>query len=398
MKDDGTIVTDSQLSILLIDEDAQTRNFLGALLSKQNYLVQTLSSGKEGFITALRDRPDVIIFDAGLSDMPATELVKKLRSDKRSATTLCIALATPTSNNQVAEILSAGCNEFFLKTPEAVEKLLKMLANPSQESKSRISVIGQKKQRMGGMLAVFLSAKGGVGTSSMCINIAHGIAKNSPELDVAVMDLVFPIGSIASIVGYEGNFNIQVASRSITELNRDNLRHRLTQLENWHFRLLAGSPDPETANSLDIFQLPDISEVFRQAFDFTLIDLGRSLSVTNLSIIQQADVVVIVTNTDLSTVKLTQTLWQFLKLKGIEQQRIYTLLNRSVGLDGLSKSDAERILGLNIRAATPYFGGNFALANNQHLPIMAKLPNDTAAMMIDQISREIIETAHRTRA
>ena len=67
-------MSDSQLSILLIDEDARTRNYLGALLSKQNYLVQTLSSGKEGFITALRDRPDVIILDAGLSDMPAAEL------------------------------------------------------------------------------------------------------------------------------------------------------------------------------------------------------------------------------------------------------------------------------------------------------------------------------------
>ena len=389
-------MSDSQLSILLIDEDARTRNYLGALLTKQNYLVQALSSGKEGFITALRDRPDVIILDAGLSDMPAAELVRKLRSDKRSASMLCIALAAPSSNVQIAEILSAGCNEFFLKTPEAVEKLLKMLGSPPQENKAIIAAVGQKKHRSGGMLAVFLSAKGGMGTSSMCANIAQNIAKNSTQLDVAVLDFVFPIGSIASIVGYDGDFNLQTASRSIAELNKDTLRRRLPQLEDWRFRLLAGSPDPETANKLELFHLPEISEIFQQAFDLTLIDLGRSLSETNLSIIQQADVVVLVTGTELATVKMTQTVWQFLKLKGIEQQRVYTLLNRPVGLEGLSKSDAERILGLEIRAATPYFGGNFALANNQHLQIMTKNPHDTAAMMIDQISREILETARRT--
>jgi Flp pilus assembly CpaE family ATPase len=385
------------LSILLIDEDAPTRNYFGALLSKRNYLVQAVSSGREGFIAALRDRPDVIILDAGLSDMPAAELVKKLRSDKRSATTLCIALAAPSSSAKITELLSAGCNEFFLKTPDAVEKLLNMLSNPSPEDKPKMAVVGQKKMRSGGFLGVFLSAKGGVGTTSLCANIAQNIAKNTPELDVAVMDLVFPIGSIASIVGYEGDFNIQTASRSIADLSKDSLYRKLPLLENWRFRLLAGSPDPETANSLDIFQFPEISESVRKAFDLTLIDLGRSLSATNLSIIQQADVVVVITGADLSTLKLTQAVWQFLKQKGIEQQRVYMLLNRSMGLEGLSKSDAERILGMDIRAATPYFGGSFALANNQHLPIMMKLPNDTAAMMIDQISREIMETARHAR-
>ena len=389
----------AQLSILLIDGDARTRNFFGALLSRQNHLVQAVSSGKEGFITALRDRPDVIILDAGLSDMPAADLVRKLRSDKRSASILCIALAAPADSAQMAEILSAGCNEFFLKTPDAVEKLLNMLADPSQQNKPTIkATVGQKKLRSGGLLGVFLSAKGGVGTSTMCANIAQNLATNFPELDVAVMDLVFPIGSINSIVGADGEFNIQTAVRSITDLDKDSLRRKLPQLENWRFRLLAGSPDPEVAASLDIFQVPEVSEALRRVFDLTLIDLGRSLSVANLSIVQQADVVVIVTATDLSTVNLTKTVWQFLKLNGVEQQRVYMLLNRAVGLEGLSKSDAERILGMDIRAATPYLGGTFALANNQHLPIMAKLPNDTAAMMIDQISREILETARRSRA
>jgi pilus assembly protein CpaE len=387
-----------RLSILFIDEDERTRNFFGALLSKHNYLVQIVSSAKEGFITALRDRPDVIILDAGLSDMPAAELVRKLRGDKRSASTLCIALAGPSSSAQISEILAAGCNEFFLKTPDSVEKLLGILDRPTQENAPTVSAVEYKKQRSGGLLGVFLSAKGGAGTSSMCANLAHNIAHNSPELDVAVLDLVLPIGSIASLVGSAGEFNIQTAIRSIADLNKDTLRRNLPALENWRFHSLAGSPDPETANSLDTSQFPQVAEAFRQAFDLTFIDLGRSLSAVNLSIIQQADVVVIVTGSDLFTVKLTQTVWQYLKAKGIEQQSVYMLLNRSIGLEGISKSDAERMLGIKIRAATPYLGGSYTLAINQNLPIMTKLPYDTAAMTLEQVSREILETARHTRA
>jgi len=128
-----------------------------------------------------------------------------------------------------------------------------------------------------------------------------------------------------------------------------------------------------------------------------LIDLGCSLSNVNLSIIQEADVVVIVTNTDLSTINLTRTILQYLQHKGVKPQRIYMLINRSMGLEGLSKSDAERILGIEIRATTPHLGGTFALANNQHLPILVKLPHDTATMLIKQISQEILETARRNR-
>ena len=62
------------------------------------------------------------------------------------------------------------------------------------------------------------------------------------------------------------------------------------------------------------------------------------------------------------------------------------------------KSDAERIIGMQIQATVPYMGGNLTLANNQHLPVLQKMPNDTAAMMLDQISRQILEIARKVHS
>jgi pilus assembly protein CpaE len=389
-----------QLSILVIDEDPRSRNYLSALLARQNYTVHAVSSSKEGYITALRDRPDVIIFDPGISEMPAIELIKKLRADKRTSTMLCIALAESSDTTRMGDLLAAGCNEYLFKTQESIEKMLKILATPPGQVQETSPLPGaKKKHKQGGLLGVFLSAKGGTGTSSMCANISQCVATIFPELDVAVMDLVLPIGSLGSIVGYQGEFNIlAAASHSLEDLNGDYLRRVLTPLENWRFRLLAGSPDPGSANSLDASCMPVLISAFRQAFDLTFVDLGRSLSRISLPIILDADVVVIVTGTDLATVTLTKTVWEYLKDQGLDLKQVYMLINRSVGLEGLSKSDAERILDMDIRATTPYLGGTFSLANNQHLPILVKLPNDTAAMMIDQMSREIMETARRNRA
>jgi Flp pilus assembly CpaE family ATPase len=389
-----------QLTILVIDEDPRSRNYLGALLGRQNYAVNAVSSGKEGYIMALRDRPDVILFDPAISDIPAIEIIKKLRADKRTTAILCIALAASSDTSQMGDLMAAGCNEYLFKTQESIDKLLKILAAPPGQAQETSPLAGARtRHKQGGLLGVFLSAKGGTGTSSMCANISQCIAAIFPELDVAAMDLVLPIGSLASIVGYQGEFNIlAAASHSLEDLNGDYLRRTLIPLENWHFRLLAGSPDPGSANSLDVACMPVLINAFRQAFDVTFVDLGRSLSRISLPIILDADVVVIVTGTDLATVTLTKTVWEYLKAQGLDSKQVYMLINRSVGLEGLSKSDAERILDMDIQATTPYLGGTFSLANNQHLPILVKLPTDTAAMMIDQMSREIMETARRNRA
>ena len=60
---------------------------------------------------------------------------------------------------------------------------------------------------------VFLSAKGGTGTSSLCANIAMCLGSEKIDTRVAVMDLVLPIGSIADIVGYADQMNLVISGK-----------------------------------------------------------------------------------------------------------------------------------------------------------------------------------------
>lgn len=385
-----------QLSILVVDKDLRSRNFLSALLLREGYAVQVASVGKEGYISALRDHPDIVIFDAAMNDIPPVEFVRKLRADRRTSKAVCIALAAVSDPAQMAELKAAGCGEYLVKSQETGQKLISFIsgAQPSVQETQPAGV--KKKLQQPGLLVVFLSAKGGTGTSSLCANIAHNVAKAQPTLDVAVMDMVMPIGSISSIVGFDGDFNlVTAAAHSLDDLNGQYLRQSISPLSSWDFRLLAGAPDPEAANSVDASRVPVLIRAFRQTFDATFVDLGRSLSRISIPIILEADVVVIVTGADFSTLSVTQVLWDYLQSKGIDSQRVYMLMNRAVSLEGLGKGDAERIMGIPIQETVPYMGANFSLANNQHLPVLQKMPNDTGAMKLDQIARQILETARK---
>lgn len=386
-------------TILVIDPDPRSCRFLGNLFTQKGYAVQTTTSAKEGYISALRDRPDVIIFDPALSDMTALELTRRLRGDKRASGALLVALAAASNSEQLGELLAAGCNEYLVKSQESIDRIFALLTETDALMNETRPIGGLKRKNLGGALVVFLSAKGGAGTSSMCANVAQVLGETHPEREMAVIDLVLPIGSIGQIVGYQGEFNLLEAARKPPEeLNPDFLRRVMTPLETWRFRLLAGIPDPEASNALEASRIPAIIQTYRRAFDVVFVDLGRSLSRISLPIILQADLIVMVTASDMATATLTQTVWQYLQEKGVAPRSVYVLLNRAVGLEGVSKSDAEKIIGLPIQATIPYMGANFSLANNQHLPILRKLPNDTAAMMIAQVSRQILETAYQNRA
>ncbi|HXQ37667.1 MAG TPA: hypothetical protein VN843_26905, partial [Anaerolineales bacterium] len=216
---------------------------------------------------------------------------------------------------------------------------------------------------------------------------------------VVVADLILPIGSIGQIVGYQGNLNlVTVADLPSGQTNDEYFRKNLPEPELWQFQLLAGSPDPQHGNILKGERIEQIVDVLRLAYDFIILDLGRSLSRISLPLIQKADLITLIVSTDQSTIQLTKTVWDYLQAQGIDNQRIYAILNRAVGLEGLTKAEAEEITGLTIKTTLPYMGSNFALANNLNQPITTKYPTDTASIIFKETAADMVRLARRLRA
>lgn len=374
--------------ILIIDADAASRNFVSAALQREGYQTLQTASGKEGLIFAWRDRPELIIMDPAISDLKGEDMAIRLRQDPRTARLPLVALGNNLQAAQVRLLLDAGFNEHLVKSAQVIPTLM--------DTVNRL--LGAAAEKVGGLLIVFLSAKGGTGTSSLCANIATNIVQYKPEARVAVVDLVLPIGSIADIVGYQGDQNlVTVSEMPTTILTPEYFRDNLKEMTNWHFHLLAGSPDPENGNQLKVGLIGDFVGALKAAYDYVLIDLGRSLSRISMPIIENADLIALIVSTDQSTISLTKTAWEYLRSKGVDAARIYAILNRAVGLEGLTKAEAEKIIGLEIKTSMPYLGSNFALANNQHVPFSQKFPRDTAAIVFKEAAQQMADLARRLR-
>lgn len=378
--------------VLVLDGNETSRKFLARLLHERQFTVTEAGSGREALIIAWRDEPDLILFDPVLTDIEFLEFIRKLRHDPRTAGTPLLALSSDPSPGRREISLAAGVNTYLLKSSEAIPALSEALTRLFSLDAPEQAEASEEKDRKPGSLIVFLSAKGGTGTSSLCANLAMNLKVARPEARIAVADLVLPIGSIAPIVGYEGEWNLaNVADLPASQTDPDFLHRTLPELETWGFQLLAGSPDPEHGNNIPGNRINEIVDNLLSPYDLVILDIGRSLSRISLPLIQRADLIVLIVSTDLSTIQLTKTVWEYMKKLGVDSRKMYVILNRAVGLEGLTKPEAEEILGLTIRTAIPYMGGNFALANNQHQPISIKYPTDTASIILRETAGSMLQ-------
>jgi pilus assembly protein CpaE len=377
--------------ILVIDGDLVSRNYLALALQNQGLHILQAGSGREGLISAWRDRPDLIIADPVMTDLTAEQFATRLRSDARTAKVPLIALSSDTQPGRARSCKEAGFNEYLVKNAQVIPSLIKTV--------DRLLGGVAEVVKEGGYLMAFLSAKGGTGTSSLCANIAMNIANTQPEAQVVVVDMVLPIGSIAGIVGYVSDQNlVTVSDQPATVTTPEFFRSNLTEIDVWRFHLLAGSPDPERSNELVIERVDDIVSTLQATYDFVLLDLGRALSRISLPLIEQADLVAMIVGSDLSTVNLTKTVWDYLQARDVKAASVYAIFNRSIGLEGVSKPEAEKIIGIPIKSVLPFLGGNFAMANDQHQPYSVKFPRDTASIVLKDTAQKMVDLAKSLRA
>lgn len=373
------------ITVLIIDADEANRNFLAQLLQKKNYKVKHASTGEDGIRMVDQDAPNMVIFDTKLPDLKSMELIVRLQRNPAIASVPCVVLSSHSDPEEMQACIKAGCAEYYVKSGMVMMTLVDAIP--------RLLVEGRRlrKKREKGALIVFLSAKGGTGTSSLCANIAQNMASHLTQSTIAVADLVLPMGSIASLVGVsDAEFNlVSLAEQPEENVTQDYLNDQLVVPAQWAFHLLPGAPDPQHSLNLQVGHIPNIVNSLRKSYDYVVVDLGRSLSRIGLPIIHDADLVVLILSTDLSTVNHTKKVWRYLQDEGINPNRVYPILNRAVGLEGLTKAEAEKILGVEIKLTMPYMMGNFTLANNQNTPISIKFPTDTASMIFKQAALEM---------
>jgi two-component system KDP operon response regulator KdpE len=113
-------MSDTQPTILIIEDEPQIRRFLRATLGSQGYTLLEATTAQEGLSEAASHPPDIVLLDLGLPDMDGLEVIARLR--EWTPVPIIIISARGQEHDKVAA-LDSGADDYLTK-PFGVAELM----------------------------------------------------------------------------------------------------------------------------------------------------------------------------------------------------------------------------------------------------------------------------------
>jgi CheY-like chemotaxis protein len=122
-------------SILVVDDDADSRDALARFFTRAGYGVRAARSGREALIAVATTTPDVIVLDVRMPEMDGVEFLQVIRSYLRWSTIPVIFLTAYPDDLPLERVHGLGVKMIFVKTTYELEDLLecvnKLYADPA---------------------------------------------------------------------------------------------------------------------------------------------------------------------------------------------------------------------------------------------------------------------------
>jgi pilus assembly protein CpaE len=367
-------------NILVIESNKATQKWIDSILKKAGYSVEIAENGFDGMRFAARSTHNLIIMDLGLSDTTGEMVYDSIRQNPMVGNVPFIIFSAKVDDAYKESLLEKGFADFVVKKPDVEFELLRAIIEAIQGPQSIVPDV------KAGRLISFFSAKGGNGTSSLCINIAHNLAKKVDPKTVLVVDLTLPMGSLAMMTGAKANKSIAEIASEGGSCDHDFLKECISHDETWNFSFIHGSRTPQEAQIIDPDKLNLLFASILKMYDYILVDLGKTLSRISLPILKRSDFVVAVFGADFVTVDLTLKTLAYLEEAGIQKTKVFPILNRAVGREGLTKSEIEDKYELKIQRAIPFAENKMNHSINQQVPYAQEFPEDVVNLVLNDIA------------
>lgn len=235
---------------------------------------------------------------------------------------------------------------------------------------------GQGVEHEGRVLTVF-SPKGGVGKTTMTVNLALALTQLGSRVCVVDLDLAF--GDVAITVQVIPKHTIADAAGLEDRLDWALLESLLTSHPSG-LQLLAAPTQPEGRDRITPALVRRIISTLRFHFDHVLIDTPPGFDDQVLGAFDETDECIIVATLDVPTVKNAKVALETLDMLHLVKQR-HLVLNRADDEVGLTAADVEGILGIPVALALPSSTA-VASATNHGDPIVHSKPDHVVSRAI----------------
>ena len=114
--------------ILVVDDDADTRQLVKMMLARAGYEVMLAEDGELGWKSLTEARPDLLLTDIMMPGLDGLALLRRVRADSRTRTLPVILFSAKSTVDEVAEGLDLGADDYLTKPFHKTELLARVRA------------------------------------------------------------------------------------------------------------------------------------------------------------------------------------------------------------------------------------------------------------------------------
>ena len=372
----------SRYDVGVIEPDARHRMRLGTQLAgaaqfeSVEELVQHLRPG----------RPVVAVFGPGLASAHGFQQVHRLVGAYPEIGAVFAVEEVSTAILQAA--LRAGARDTVsLQDAAALGQAVASVGELLTSSSPRSPAVADQRGTGGRLIAVF-STKGGVGKSTVAINVAVAMARSTQER-VVLVDGDLQFGDVAVMLGIPPQHTVLDAAAAAQFGDVEMLRGLLTRHSSGLF-VLPAPTEPVLGSQLGPEEMVGLCHALQSLCSHVIVDLPTQFDDYVLGVVDAADDVLLIGSMDIPSVKNLKIGMQALDLTAIAGSKLRLVLNRANTQVKLDVREIEHVLGMRADFPIPT-DISVPMSVNAGVPVVDYEPRSAATRAIQRIATALLD-------
>ena len=378
--------------ILIIDDDLDTLRLVGLMLQRQGYQISAATNGQQGLEKAFEEDPDLILLDVMMPDMDGYEVTRRLRQNPSTFETPILMFTAKTQLDDKVIGFEVGANDYLTKPTHPSELQARVKTLLSRVSEKRANSHPSKDENRGYVIGV-LGARGGLGTTTMAVNLGAGL-QGRTKSEVIVAEMLPGQGALALDVGVTSTKGLVdlLGLSKLSEITRENAREALVQ-HGSGLKLLLASDRPRDMHLIN--QTANYEAIVRRLATlarFVVLDLGVGIQPFAEKLLPLCDQVFIVLEGVPNTIIHTKALIDDIAALGITKKTIKVVLNNRIRSDTqLPSSQVQAKLDHEILSTLTPAPELFMQATRVQTPAILCQPDSLTARQVTKLVEFVAE-------
>ena len=331
---------------------------------------------------------DVVLLDLGRDPDPYFALARHIRGLEPSVRVIACSTQPEPDPQLLLDAMRSGVQEFLGKpvSPEDLREILERFVTET--------VVPEKR---GGTdrLIVVVGTKGGVGTTTVAVNLAVQLAHKLKKR-TALLDFGRPLGQAHLMLNLTPRFNVRDAVENLNRLDSHFFTGLLTEHRSG-LSLLGGVTQPEEWERVPLSATARVINVAQSTFDAVVVDYGTQFSTEWAPVLRTARAVLVVAETNVPALWALERHLLALLGMGVEASRLQIVINRWRRTDQEALKTVEKNIKHPIHSVIPNDYKQVSDAINMGTPLMGN-HNNPLVSKFAQIAAELTGAATSVKA